>query len=271
MGLRTIAEDEWLDVDERRTQELDLKRRLLAERHEDVFAAVDGTEAAGSEVLGLVRADLSRRDLDLAASDATEHPLEAAGRLVQEDLCLMDQRDEVPHLVAASLCFPSHWRLADKIGHSAAAIHGPVPHYDQELRAKVDRFLERIPEGRVVLRRNWGIHDHDTLFVPQHPPSQPGVTAENAGERLWLRSERQTLRRLPVTGAVLFTIRVQVVPLGAVASRPDVAGGLAASARAAAAVGHQRIPGGHLDAACRWLEATREQGTRSGSRPLRSD
>ena len=33
-----------------------------------------------------------------------------------------------------------------------------------------------------------------------------------AGE-LWLRIERQTLRRLRVTGAVLFTIRIHVSPL----------------------------------------------------------
>ena len=106
-----------------------------------------------------------------------------------------------------------------------------------------------------MLRRNWGVHDHDTLFVPEHPPPRPGITAANAGERLWVRSERQTLRRLPRSGAVLFTIRVQLAPLAALAARPDLAVALAASARTGAAVDRDRIPGGHLDAACAWLEA----------------
>ena len=51
-------------------------------------------------------------------------------------------------------------------------------------------------------------------------------------DRLWLRSERQTLRRLPATGAVLFTIRVQQTPFASLAERPDVAAAFAARIRA---------------------------------------
>jgi dimethylamine monooxygenase subunit A len=40
------------------------------------------------------------------------------------------------------------------------------------------------------------------------------ITPANAGEKLWLRVERQTLRRLPASGAVLFTIRTHVTRLG---------------------------------------------------------
>ena len=253
MGLRTIPEDRWLERDERRDDELALKRQLLAERHDDVFAALPDTEAPGAEVLDLVRAALGD---SVGAPDVSRHPVEAASLLVQEDLCLMAMRDGTPHLVAASLCFPSHWRLSDKIGGSSAAIHGPVPHYADELGAKVDRYLERIPEGRISLRRNWAVHDHDTLYVPDYPPPAPGITADNAGERMWLRSERQTLRRLPRSGAVLFTIRVQLAPLAVLAQRPDIAHRLAATARAGAEVGRVRVSGGHLEAACRWLEAT---------------
>jgi hypothetical protein len=47
-----------------------------------------------------------------------------------------------------------------------------------------------------------------------------------------LRSERQTLRRLPDSGAVLFTIRVQQAPFGVLAHRPEAAARLAARIRA---------------------------------------
>jgi hypothetical protein len=49
---------------------------------------------------------------------------------------------------------------------------------------------------------------------------------------LWLRSERQTLSRLPESGAILFTIRTQQVPLAVLAERPDVADRMAAAIRA---------------------------------------
>ncbi len=259
MGLRTIPEADWLVPDERRPAELAEKARLLAERHDDVFAALPGTEAAGAEVLALVTGWLADHRPDLAPTSASgpqdAHPLEQAGRLVQEDLCVMDRRGDDVCLVAASLCFPSHWRLADKIGGTAAAIHGPVPRYREELQAKVDRYLDRLPHDRIAQRRNWTIQDHPTLFVPTYPPWQEGIDATNAGERLWLRSERQTLRRLPRTGAVLFTIRVQVVPLGVLAARPDVAHALANALRSAGATRDDRAPGGHLPAACDWLAA----------------
>ena len=43
------------------------------------------------------------------------------------------------------------------------------------------------------------------------------VTGDNAGERLWLRVERQTLRRLPDTGAIAFGIRIHQHPLSSLA------------------------------------------------------
>jgi hypothetical protein len=56
----------------------------------------------------------------------------------------------------------------------------------------------------------------DALRWVGEPPEQAfaHVTPENAGEALFVRSERQTLRRLPETGAILFTIGVHVAPLG---------------------------------------------------------
>ena len=78
------------------------------------------------------------------------HPLDEAGRLVQEDLCVLVERTAATVLEAASLCFPSHWRLHEKLGRSLAAIHAPVPHYAEELEAKVDTFFDRLRVDRPV-------------------------------------------------------------------------------------------------------------------------
>ena len=57
------------------------------------------------------------------------------------------------------------------------------------------------------------------------------VTAANAGDRLFIRCERQTLRRLPSTGWILFTIKTYVDPIASLATRPDAAAGLASAVR----------------------------------------
>jgi dimethylamine monooxygenase subunit A len=224
MGLARVPEADWLLVDDQRPAELAERARLLAERHDEVFAALPGTEAAGAEVLGLVAGWLAARGYD-AAPLAGVHPLEAAGRLVQEDLVLMVEGDGAFHLDAACLCFPSHWRLADKLGRPTSAVHRPVPGYEEELAARVDRFLTRLRPGVVSARRNWSVHQSAALFAPVPSPPSPGAD-------LWLRSERQTVRRLRDCGAVLFTIRVQQTPLTSLVHRPDVARRLAARLRA---------------------------------------
>jgi hypothetical protein len=154
----------------------------------------------------------TRRDEVLAAAPKTGHvlpALERAALRVEEDLCLLGRDDHGRFvLTAACVCAPSHWILGEKIGLPVAAIHGPVPFYEAELAAKVDGFIAKLRDGMVVGRRNWTIHDDDELFVPVAPPP-----ADISPEVQWLRSERQTLRRLPRSGTVLFTIRTQQVPV----------------------------------------------------------
>ncbi|MEO6318333.1 MAG: DUF3445 domain-containing protein [Acidimicrobiales bacterium] len=215
MGTRNLAAADWLIADADRDRDLVRKAVLLDARHAEVFAALDSpaVNAASIEVLELVVAATGT-----TAVPVDLHPLDAAGRLVQEDLCLMVLRDGAPHLDAASLCCPSYWRLADKIGRPMAEVHEPVAHYDVELAAKVDTFLQRLRPERPVWRRNWSIHDDPTYFLPD--PTPP--LAVDPPDGLFLRSERQTLRRLRSADVVLFTIRTQQIPLAELRERPDV-------------------------------------------------
>ncbi len=260
MGLARVGVDRWLVVDGRRHEELAERHRLLAERHDEVFVALPGVEAAGAEVLAAVREWLAahRPDVALPLDPPGLHPLEAAGRLVQEDLCLMVDRNGASHLDAACLCFPSHWRLAEKIGRPADAIHGPVPRYAEELSARVDRYLARLRPGVIGVRRNWSVHDAPDLFAPDPPVGAVPLGVDEVAEGLWLRSERQTLRRLPATGAVLFTIGVQQVAMGALAARPEVAARLAARLRAQPAeLSEMSVGPTHLAPLLRWLDSVR--------------
>jgi hypothetical protein len=233
MGTRALDPDDWLVSDQARWVELALRHRLLAERRADVLAVGPTAVAAAEETYELVHAWLAERQRlpGPGGGAADAEPLAAAGRLVQEDLCLLVHRDGDWHLDAAVLCFPSVWRLGDKLGSPLAAVHGPVPGYAEELATRVDRFLDRLDPARPVWRRNLSVKGTHALHLPVNPfpPPPDPSTVLSDGDAWWLRSERQTLRKLPRSGAILFTIRVQLAPVSVLAHRPDRARELAAA------------------------------------------
>lgn len=217
LGTRALGDRPWLVADEHRPTELALKARLRRERPNEVFAAQPDTEAAGTEVrrlaLGTDVDDTGAAVHPLDDTGAAVHPLDDTGARLQEDLCLLERRADGWYLVAGSVCFPSRWRLRDKLGRHVTAVHGPVDGYADGLAARVDRLFDRLGT-RPVLRRNWFVHPDAALFQPDRPPGgDPVVPYAETLDRLHCRSERQTLRRLPATGMILFTIRVQQAPL----------------------------------------------------------
>ncbi|MGD9705439.1 MAG: DUF3445 domain-containing protein [Acidimicrobiia bacterium] len=231
MGTHALDPTSWLIADAARDMELELRGRLIDDRGAEVFAAHPGTEQASEEVLALVT-DWSR-GRGLGDPPAAAHPLEAAARHVQEDLCLMVHRDGDWHLDAGALCFPTFWSLQDKLGRPTSAVHGPVAHYAGSLSTRVDRFFDRLRPATPVWRRNLSVKPYPLLFLPTSRTVQPIGELEVAddGAPMWLRSERQTLRRLPDSDAILFTIRVQLAPASTLLGRPDRARDLAAMYR----------------------------------------
>ncbi len=137
-------------------------------------------------------------------------------------------------LSAAVLCFPTRWRLAEKLGRPLAAVHGPVPYYAERLARPVERLMAQLRPGRLVERENWSLMEDPALFQPggkERTAPMSGITAGNAGAALFLRTERQALTPL-AGGAVLFAIRVRVHPLAQACARPADAARLAGAVRA---------------------------------------
>lgn len=212
MGTRRLGSRPWLMPDSRRELELAKKDRLLAARHDEVFAVEPVAYHASVETLELIRSEADGRALPSGI-----HPLDEAGRLVQEDLCLMAPADGRWNLAGASLCFPTRWRLAEKMGRPLAIVHRPVIGYGDKLANRVDGLLDALDE-QIVWRRNWFVLTNPELFQPERRPQEPVIPTENCLAGLYLRSERQTLRKLPGSGFVLFTIRIQQEPLSVVAA-----------------------------------------------------
>jgi hypothetical protein len=249
MGLHRLDPRQWLDVDSLRADELALKHRLLeaspgaflAVRQEGREGSRELLELVASHIVGQHPGVLARRGSELVelttgavVDTAAMEPIEAAGRVAQEDLCVLTRSDDEWRLTAASVCFPSRWRLADKVGRSLRDIHGPVPGFGTDLSRQASTFFDRLAVSRPVWRCNWTIVDTPALSLPS-PASRRhgGLQVSDCGTDLWFRVERQTLRRLERTGSVAFTIRTYVMPLGAlVDARPEMVEPLRATLRA---------------------------------------
>jgi hypothetical protein len=272
MGLKALDLDDWIEIDQHFARDLAKRRLLLGTRRGEVFAALPESAGGQREVLDLLLDHLPRRfpehfasiaagignlatDEIFAVADWEHAPLELAGRLVQEDLCLMQRSAEGYRLVAAVLCFPAHWRLAEKLGRTLAAIHAPVPGFAESLATPVDRFFGSIQAERPVWRVNWSLVDTPELFLP-HRSASPVVGAEEVGKELWLRVERQTLRRLPNSGDVLFGIRTHLAPLSEAIDGPEAARALADRIREMPdATASYKAIAPRREALLRWLDA----------------
>ena len=240
IGLIPLQEEEWLEEDQNLVAYIDEKLSLYKSLPDKVLVEDEGTREAQNEVLALVRDHALKRypsfyqytdDVMTVAGqrridlkDAGLSPIARAALLVQEDLVLMRKGAEGWKLAAASLCFPSAWSLLEKFRRPLNQIHRPVPGFGAGTRnaGLIERMFDNLDPARLVLRWNWSLHGDAALY---HPHSNPGP-GPRFGEgdmrgRVWLRLERQTLRKLPQSGDILFTIRIHLNPIEMLESHPN--------------------------------------------------
>ena len=213
---------------------------MLRDRYDVVFRAEPETLAAQGELLDLLWEHLSERQPDLytfdndtitirptrqkyARTDFHDRPLELASRLIQDDLVIMRASDRGHRLVAASLCFPSSWSLAEKFGHPLADIHRPVPGFQRGTRIAdmIERIFTHLKTDYPVERFNWSLYDDPRLHYQERHHAAHAQMWNPDDPRAWIRVERQTLRRLPVSGDIVFTIKICVDPIAVLKRLPD--------------------------------------------------
>ncbi len=122
---------------------------------------------------------------------------------------LMADDEGVYNVVAGEVVFPSSWSLPEKLGLPLPAVHAPVPGLENQLGHHISMFLSRLNTGEAWERENWGLCASAELN--QHPARRlPEVSARPELGQTWMRLERQFLLRLPMTGGILFGIRVSL-------------------------------------------------------------
>lgn len=244
MGTSLLTEkDRLIDVDEKHyLPEIKAKRELLHSDHRYYYRSLPHTQLAQWDVLDKVLTDLSfidphhfilhkekdawhwinkrlNEEVSFVLGDENSLPLEPldfAGRQVQEDLVILSN-DERAALVAGQLCFANGWCLNDKFNQPFLTIHAPAPKLISPTMQTAQKLMEKIQDSKPVWRCSWNFKiwsnldlssKYNAAYNDELKEAAPQLTAENIGERMYLRIERQTISRLPRSGCVLFGIHL---------------------------------------------------------------
>ncbi|KAF2001420.1 hypothetical protein P154DRAFT_432939 [Amniculicola lignicola CBS 123094] len=261
MGLRMLHWDDWIELDNHYMKFHDLKAQRIAERGSKCSytspEAFDGAIELLEELCDYLpmrypslymRTEVGLDNLatgeqfNIVERPLKEDPMQMCARLTQDDLAIMFEKpDGQYYLLAGSILLAGFWRLEDKLGMPLSEIHtsGDVPQYKEKLEKGMMNFFRRVMPDKPVLRNNYFIQVDDELAWSSSigdENSEGGIgwfTAEKnkAIQHHWFRSERQSLRRLPRSGGVVFTIRTYFHPITEICAEPYVPGRLASAVR----------------------------------------
>ncbi|KAI9040837.1 heme-dependent oxidative N-demethylase family protein [Aspergillus affinis] len=260
MGLRSMNWDEWIELDNHYIRyHADKAQRIKGRGSKCCRTAPEAMDAA-IELLeeltnylperyptlfhrtptGLTNL-LTHETFNTTTLPLPEDPMTICARLIQDDIAIMIERpDGDYYLLAGAVLLAGFWRLEDKYGLRLSEIHttGNVPGYKTKLEKGMMNFFRRLKPSDPVVRNNYFIQ------VDEHLPWSSSIgdedsdgvgwnTAEKnkAIENHFFRSERQSLRRLPRSGGVVFTIRTYFEPVVEVAKEDYVPGRLASAVR----------------------------------------
>lgn len=139
---------------------------------------------------------------------------------LQEDFVVLHDEADAMRTRCLSVCFPSNWDPAEKLGLDFSAIHAPVAD-NALLQAGGRGIVDMAFRQARMLRHVWLLTPNGDLA--QHPETRrtrwadAEAAADASGGRLvdqvFFRVERQTTLPLPALRRGVFFIRVLVAPL----------------------------------------------------------
>ncbi|MCG3771938.1 MAG: hypothetical protein JW384_03137 [Nitrosomonadaceae bacterium] len=221
LGVRHIENEEWLVNPPDLEMRLAEKRRLWKVFPSAVYAKHESAtqSAVVEQLVDWLAVNIPGRKI----SPRFEPSLEWVAQNTAEDLILLERQSDGWVVTEGSLSFGFSWSIEEKIGLQMDSVHQPVAHYQNEIAEKVNQLFDRMPEGRTIARRNLGLTDSPELHLAPGRVRNTGVI-NDPGQDIYLRSERQTLRKI---GAhMLFTIHSEVAPLALTVAYPALRKGL---------------------------------------------
>lgn len=175
----------------------------------------------------------------------TTGPLNVLFSNIPEDFALMQRDDETGHYIfrAGIVCSSLGWNVASKIDKRLHEIHAPIPDYEEKMRFSMDRYVSRYvnlphanithryfakkPTDKPIQRGSWGIEVDQPLYMPPGDPHEKHRESQSSDltlSRCNLRVDWQTLRRLPLSGAVVFNFKALFTPIEDFRNEPFIPG-----------------------------------------------
>lgn len=244
LGLSSIDVSEWLQYEDDFADRIVKKKKLIHEHGKQVLDALPASLDAQNELLSLLLENIRQHhagrfvlqgdrkivkdeDAKYDIADFEACPMELVSYLAADDFCLLEEAGEDYKLVAASVCAPTWWSLPEKIGRPLASIHAPIVNLEEKIGRMIRHFLKNLKVTDCYQRSNWFLFACKEYCV--FPDSfdfysdMSAINADNIEDSLYLRSERQTFRRLEKTNHIAFGIKVYVEPISIVKKHPAIA------------------------------------------------
>lgn len=221
-------------------------RQELLKKHGDlVFFADPGSELACRELMEMLvqfickrypqhfsleknNTILRNRLLNTETDLINTPPLKVVFFNIPEDyaMVLRNEDDGFYYLRAAMVCSSVGWDIGMNRGKQLRDIHEHVPDYAEKMAFSMDRFFSKMPVDQPIQRCSWSLEDHAPLFSsPRMVESwERSAFADNKEdlrvEHIRLRCDYQTLRRLPLSAAVVFNFKASFTPLTELREEP---------------------------------------------------
>lgn len=235
MSLTKIEPDWWLELDKNYTKRIRERKELYEKHGKAVLDYMPGSQIACKELMemclqfvcaryphyfslsadkGMLYNSLLGTETDLKAT----HPLHTLLENIPEDFAIMlrDPKDGFYYFRAGVICSSLGWNVGTKIGMQLKEIHAPIPDYKEKMQLSMDRFFAKFPTDRPIQRGSWGLEVDEPLFMPPGDPHEAHRLTQSPTldlSRIHLRVDWQTLRRLPVSGAIIFNFKALFTPV----------------------------------------------------------
>ncbi|KAH8638070.1 hypothetical protein IG631_05840 [Alternaria alternata] len=237
MSITKMQTDWWIELHNTYEESIKQRQALFAEHGEAVLQALPGSELACKELMEMVlqfvctryphyfslssdkrifHNDILKTDTDLT----TTLPLHVLLNNIPEDFALMLRNEKTGLYVfrAGVICSALGWNVGSKIGLELAGIHKPIPDYKEKMQFSMDRYFAKKPTEKPIQRGSWGLEIDTPLYMPPGDPhealrNQQLPPSELPLSRIHLRVDWQTLRRLPLSGAVVFNFKALFTPI----------------------------------------------------------
>ncbi|KJZ80052.1 hypothetical protein HIM_00766 [Hirsutella minnesotensis 3608] len=247
MALQKLDSDYWLELESTYRERIRDRQALFIKHGSDILQALPGSELACKELMQMAVQFLCARYpqyfrvvdghtfvnhlLRTECNLATSEPLHVLLDNVPEDFAIV-LRDHVSgryYFRAGVICSAIGWNLGEKIGLSMSDVHQPVPAFKEKLAFSVDRyelppsacrlidahgisprFFAKFPTDRPIQRASWGFEIGQPLYLPSnhaHFCDRESQNPDLEAKDVFLRVDWQTLRRLPLSGAIAFNFK----------------------------------------------------------------